>query len=235
MFRDELADAANRFDIPIDDRQSDLFDRYYRLVIDWNRRINLTAITEPHDFAVKHIVDSLSIIRAELELDGRRVIDVGTGAGMPGIPLKIFIPSIKLTLLDSLNKRISFLKTAIAELKLEDVDCIHARAEEAAHSNLREAFDVVVSRAVARLNVLTEYCLPFAVKGGMFIALKGSNVDEELDEARVAIKILGGRLLEPINFSLPNGDPRSLIPIRKMESTPAHFPRRAGTPEKKPI
>ena len=235
MFRDELAGAANQFGITLNPQQLDQFERYYQLVIDWNQRVNLTAITDPHDFAVKHIVDSLSIIRAELELDGRRVIDVGTGAGFPGIPLKIFCPSIKLTLLDSLNKRLNFLSTAIEELKLDDVNCVHSRAEDAAHSHLREVFDMVVSRAVARLNVLTEYCLPFAVKGGTFIALKSSNIDEELDEARAAIKILGGRSLEPISVTLPNGDPRTLVLIKKISPTPEKFPRKSGTPEKKPI
>ena len=235
MFRNALDEAAKTFGLELNAQQSDQFELYYRLVIDWNRRVNLTAITEPYDFAVKHIIDSLSIIRAEIELDNRRVIDVGTGAGFPGIPLKIFFPSIKLTLLDSLNKRINFLSTAINELNLDDVNCVHARAEDAAHSHLREAFDIVTSRAVARLNVLTEYCLPFAVKGGTFIAFKSSNVDEELDEARTAIKILGGRSFKPISVTLPNGDPRTLVLIKKISPTPEKFPRKSGTPEKKPI
>ena len=235
MFKDDLIEAAEHFGLELNDRQSELFDRYYRLVVDWNRRINLTAITDPKEFAIKHIVDSLSILRAEPELDGRRVIDVGTGAGFPGVPLKIFCPSLKLTLLDSLNKRINFLSAVVEELGLEGVESVHARAEEAAHSDLRGAFDIVLSRAVARLSVLTEYCLPFADAGGKFIALKGSNVEGELKEARAAIKILGGAALEPIEFTLPNGDSRTLVLIEKRKRTPEHFPRRPGIPERKPL
>lgn len=235
MFPDDLTSAARAFGVAFDDRQAAQFERFYRLVLDWNQRMNLTTITEPNDFAIKHIIDSLMILRAEPALDGRRVIDVGTGAGFPGLPLKIFCPSIRLTLLDSLNKRINFLTAAIEALELEGVDCIHARAEDAARSELREAFDVVVARAVARLNVLTEYCLPFSRVGGKFIALKGSSVAEELDEARAAIKILGGRSLAPIDVTLPNGDPRSIVVIEKRTSTPIHFPRRAGIPDRKPL
>lgn len=235
MFRDELTVAAAAFGIAFDERQSEQFERFYRLVSDWNQRMNLTAITDPKDFAVKHVIDSLTLLRAEPSLDGRRVIDVGTGAGFPGLPLKIFCPSLRLTLLDSLNKRINFLTAAVEELELEGVECLHARAEEAARSELRESFDVVVARAVARLNVLTEYCLPFSRVGGKFVALKSSNIAEELDEARAAIKILGGRLLEPIDVTLPNGDPRSIIVIEKRAPTPKKFPRKSGMPEKKPI
>ena len=235
MFIDELTSAARAFGITVDGRQAERCDRFYRLVLEWNRRMNLTAIVEPKDFAIKHIIDSLTILRAEPALDGLRVIDVGTGAGFPGLPLKIFCPSIGLTLLDSLNKRINFLGAAVEALELEGVECIHARAEIAAHSEYREAFDVVVARAVARLNVLTEYCLPFAKVGGRFISLKGANIAEELDEARAAIRTLGGRSLEPIDVTLPNGDPRSIVVIEKRASTPIKFPRRSGTPEKKPI
>lgn len=235
MFRDELEAATASFNISLDRRQADQFERFFLMVLDWNKKMNLTAITDPKDFAVKHIIDSLSIIRAEIDLNNKRVIDVGTGAGFPGIPLKIFFPTMELTLLDSLNKRINFLSTAIEELGLEGVRCVHARAEEAGHSDLREAFDVAVSRAVARLNVLTEYCLPFVVKNGVFIALKGSNVQEELEEARAAIKILGGAAIEPINITLPNGDPRSIVLIEKKSKTPVHFPRRPGIPDKKPL
>ncbi len=235
MFIDELTSAARAFGITLNRRQAGQCDRFYRLVVDWNQRMNLTAITAPKDFAIKHIIDSLTILRAEPTLDGLRVIDVGTGAGFPGLPLKIFCPSIGLTLLDSLSKRINFLERAVAALELKGVECIHARAEIAAQSEYREAFDVVVARAVARLNVLTEYCLPFAKVGGKFVALKGSNIAEELDEARAAIKILGGRALEPINVTLPNGDPRSIVVIEKQTPTPAHFPRRSGIPERKPL
>ena len=235
MFRDELQAAASAFNISLERRQSDQFERFFLMVLDWNKKMNLTAITDPKEFAIKHIIDSLSIIRAGIDFNRLRVIDVGTGAGFPGIPLKIFFPTIELTLLDSLNKRINFLSTAVEELGLEGVRCVHARAEEAGHSDLREAFDVVMSRAVARLNVLTEYCLPFAAEKGIFIALKGSNVQEELDEARAAIKILGGVSLAPINVTLPNGDPRSIVLIGKKSKTPIHFPRRPGIPEKKPL
>ena len=235
MFRDALKEAAEKFGLELSNAQLFRFERFFLMVLDWNQRINLTAITDPKEFAIKHIVDSLSIIRAEPDLDGRRIIDVGTGAGFPGIPLKIFCPSLKLTLLDSLNKRINFLSAAIEALGLKEVECVHARAEEAGHSRLRGSFDIVLSRAVARLNVLTEYCLPFADMGGKFIALKSSNVREELEEARAAIKILGGAALEPIEFTLPNGDSRTLVLIEKRKRTPEHFPRRPGIPERKPL
>ena len=235
MFLGDLSTAAEKFAIELTTQQLNQFDRYYRLVIDWNRRMNLTAIVEPQEFAIKHIIDSLSLVRAGFELEGKRAIDVGTGAGCPGIPLKIFFPTMRLTLLDSLNKRVEFLRAAIAELGLEGVDCIHARAEESAHSELREAFDISMARAVAKMNVLTEYCLPFVSKGGLFVAFKSANVCEELDEARAAIKILGGKLLETTALTLPNGDARSIVRIKKIAATPIHFPRRAGIPERKPL
>ena len=235
MFLGDLSTAAENFALELSTQQLNQFDRFFQLTLDRNQKMNLTAIVEPNDFAIKHIIDSLSLVRTDVNLENKRVIDVGTGAGFPGIPLKIFCPSIKLTLLDSLNKRVEFLRSTIEELGLEDVDCIHARAEEAAHSDLRESFDIAVARAVSKFNVLTEYCLPFVSKGGSFIAFKGANVELELAEAKAAIKILGGKLHGTTELTLPNGDARSIVEIEKIASTPIHFPRRPGIPERKPL
>ena len=178
MFRDSLADFG------LDDAQINLCEKFYELVIEQNRVMNLTAITEPQEFAIKHIIDSLSAWDDKIFQGVETLADIGTGAGFPAIPLKIFKPHLKLCLIDSLAKRTEFLKKVVAELELADVEIFHGRAEELAkQKNFRERFDVVTSRAVARLNVLAEYCLPFAKVGGKFIALKGKNFQEELDEA----------------------------------------------------
>ena len=236
MFIENLKMAAEQFNITFDEKQLQQFNLFYNLVIAWNKKINLTAIIEPKDFAIKHIIDSISIWNDEKFEKIETIIDVGTGAGFPGIPLKIYRPNIKLTLLDSLAKRTKFLSTVIDEIALKDIAVIHGRAEDAAHNpELREHFDLALSRAVAKLNILTEYCMPFVKTGGYFAALKGSNIEEELNESKNAVKILGGNEIECIDINLPNGDPRKLIYINKLISSPKNFPRRAGTPEKKPL
>lgn len=236
MFVDELQAAAEKFNVELNDTQLKQFDTFYRLVVEWNEKINLTTITEPSDFAVKHIIDSISIWNDEKFADVESVIDVGTGAGFPGIPLKIYRPDIKVTLLDSLAKRINFLKAAVEKLGLEDVSFIHSRAEDAAHNSaLRENFDLAVSRAVAKLNILAEYCMPFVKLGGYFAALKGSNLSEELQDATKAVKILGGVDLECFKIKLPNDNERNLIYIKKASKTADKYPRKAGTPERKPL
>ncbi len=236
MFIDELQTAAEKFNIALNAEQLKQFDTFYRLVVEWNNKINLTAITEPSDFAVKHIIDSISIWNDKKFHNVETLIDVGTGAGFPAIPLKIYRPHLKITLLDSLAKRINFLKVVGEELGFDDVDFLHSRAEDAAHNpKLREDFDLAVSRAVAKLNILAEYCLPFVKIGGYFAALKGSSVEEELQESKAAVKILGGVDVECISITLPNDNERNLIYIKKVSKTAGKFPRKAGVPERKPL
>ena len=231
MFRGALENFG------LDAAQIDRCEKFYRLVVEQNRVMNLTAITEPQEFAIKHIIDSLSAWDDKILQGVETLADIGTGAGFPAIPLKIFKPHLKLCLIDSLAKRTEFLKKVVAELELDDVEIFHGRAEELARQKIfREQFDVVTSRAVARLNILAEYCLPFAKVGGKFIALKGKNFREELDEARAAIKILGGGKISIREIKLPAlDDKRAVIYIDKKFSTPEKYPRRTGLPSKNPI
>lgn len=236
-FSAHMSASAAWFGLELSAGQQEAFVKYFDLLIEWNNNINLTAITEPSEVAVKHMIDSLTCLDERVFSPGCSVIDVGTGAGFPGIPLKIMRPDIKLTLLDSLNKRIKYLQAVISDLKLTEVAVIHGRAEDAARDiNMRDKFDVAVSRAVARLNVLCELCLPFVAPGGYFIALKGSQASEELAEAARAISILGAKVEKVLPMKLPGlEDSRSVIYIRKIAATPKSYPRQAGTPEKKPL
>ena len=237
MFKEELAKAAAEYGISLSDTQMEQYNRYFELLVEWNEKINLTAITEPKEVAIKHMIDSITAYDENLFKDGITVIDVGTGAGFPGLPLKIFCPEIKLTLMDSLNKRIKFLQTVVEELGLKDVECVHARAEEGARNKkYRESFDIAVSRAVARLPILCEYCLPFVKKGGHFIALKGMQYHDEAEEAAKAIKVMGGSKTEIRPVKLPElDDKRAVITITKTMPTPKAYPRKAGTPTKNPL
>ena len=222
MIRDDLAS------LNLDGEQLDKLEKFYRLVIEQNRVMNLTTITEPHEFAIKHVIDSLSAWDDKIFQGVKRIADIGTGAGFPAVPLKIFRPQIKFTLIDSLNKRVEFLRRVVTELELDGVEVIHGRAEELAkQETFREQFDAVTSRAVARLNILAEYCLPFVKVGGVFIAWKGKNFREELDEARASIKIIGGRKIFIREVSLPTLDEvRAVIYVSKKKATPKKFPRR---------
>ena len=237
MFKEELAKAAAEYGINLSATQMEQYNRYFELLVEWNEKINLTAITEPKEVAIKHMIDSITAYDENLFKDGTTVIDVGTGAGFPGLPLKIFCPEIKMTLMDSLNKRIKFLQTVVEELGLKDVECVHARAEEGARNKkYRESFDIAVSRAVARLPILCEYCLPFVKKGGHFIALKGMQYHDEAEEAAKAIKVMGGSRTEIRPVKLPElDDKRAVITITKTMPTPKNYPRKAGTPTKNPI
>lgn len=236
-FAEILKKAAEEYDISLSETQLQQFDRYQELLVEWNQKMNLTALTEPKDVAIKHMIDSVSVYDEKWFSEGMSVIDVGTGAGFPGLPLKILCPSLKVTLLDSLNKRVKFLETVVSELGLSDIVCVHARAEEAARQKqYREKFDAVVSRAVARLPILAEYDLPFVRVGGFFAAMKGAKYEEEAEEAKKAVKLLGGG--EPVlrEIKLPGlEDKRGIIYIRKEKRTPSVYPRKAGTPEKNPI
>lgn len=233
-FQDIFSTNLKQANITLSDTQINQFIKYYELLTETNKVMNLTALTDPKDVAVKHFIDSLTAY--DPAMHNATVADVGTGAGFPGVPLKIFDPTIKLTLLDSLAKRLKFLDTLVVELGLQNVTTVHARAEDAGkNKNLREQFDFVTARAVARLNVLVEFCLPLVKVGGKFVAMKG-DAQDEIDEAENAIKLLGGKIAEMKNIKLPNlEDKRTLVIIEKIKTTPNKYPRKAGTATKEPL
>lgn len=223
------------FNIEINEEQIKSFEKYMNLLLEWNEKINLTAITQPEEVKLKHFVDSLTVLKYINDDD--KVIDIGTGAGFPGIPLKIMKENTKITLLDSLNKRINFLNIVIETLNLSNIQAIHGRAEEIARNKLyREKYDVTVSRAVANLSTLSEYMLPFVKVGGKCICMKGANVNEEIEKAKNAIKELGGEIERVDNFYLSDNDnERNIIIIRKVKETSSKYPRKAGMPSKEPL
>lgn len=237
MFCENLKELAAKIKIELDENQLKQFEIFYKLTVEWNEKINLTAITEEKEFIIKHLIDSLTLWDEEKFFAAKKIIDVGTGAGFPGVPLKIFRPNLEIFLLDSLNKRVEFLKKVVAELDLKNITCLHGRAEDFAREKIfREQFDLVTSRAVARLNILSEYCLPFVKVGGFFAALKGKQFREEISEAKNAVKILGGEKINFVEKSLPTlPDVRAVIYIKKEKFTPKKFPRNAGTPAKRPL
>lgn len=237
MFKRFFIDAAAAYGAAVTDGQVEQFCRYHDLLIEWNQHINLTAITEPEQVAVKHMIDSLSCYDQAVFKENSTVIDVGTGAGFPGLPLKIWREDVQLTLLDSLNKRLNFLRAVTESLDLTAVDFVHGRAEDIGKQRqYREKYDVAVSRAVARLNVLCELCLPFVAVGGYFVALKGAQYEDEVREAEPAIRLLGGTISRVVPIILPGiDDVRAVIYIEKVKRTPSEYPRRAGTPEKSPL
>lgn len=240
QFRKDLDELR----IVLSDVQFDQFLTYYEMLVEKNKVMNLTAITEFDEVLKKHFIDSLSLVKV-CDLEGSlSVIDVGTGAGFPGIPLKIAFPNLRLTLLDSLNKRVGFLQEVISELELQNTEAVHGRAEDFAKPDqMREVFDLCVSRAVANLSVLSEYCLPYVKVGGKFISYKSDKVNIQSEESRAeiieaehAISLLGGKLIEQKSFTLPYSDIyRNLIVIEKSCPTPKQYPRKAGTANKKPL
>lgn len=223
--------------IVLNDEQKRQFDSFYELLVEWNKVMNLTGITEYEEVNEKHFVDSLSIIKAIYMNCVDNLIDIGTGAGFPGIPLKIAFPHLKVVLLDSLNKRIKFLNTVIEELGLIDIETIHGRAEDfAKQGEYREQFDLCVSRAVANLSTLSEYCMPYIHTGGMFIPYKSGEVEEEVTGAKKAVHVLGGKIEDVVKFQLPGTEiGRSFVKIKKYQNTPKKYPRKAGLPAKEPI
>lgn len=229
-----LRDGAKELGIEPDEKAISALLEYKRILLEWNKKINLTAIEEEREFIVKHFLDSLTILPYLSSVNN--IIDVGTGAGFPGLPLKIVRPSLKVTLMDSLEKRVGFLNTVISELKLTSITAIHSRAEDAGASpDHREKYDAATARAVASLPVLLEYCLPFVKTGGIFIAMKGSASDE-IKASSKALDLLGGRIEKIENFTLPGSDiSRTIIIIKKFRQTPTKYPRKAGKPTKLPL
>ena len=235
----QLKKDLNEFGIELTAEMEEQFLLYYNMLIEWNSFMNLTAITDFDEVLKKHFTDSVSLIRAIPDLGEKkyRMIDIGTGAGFPGIPLKIVFPNISVVLLDSLNKRVNFLNEVISKLQLTDITAVHGRAEDfAQNKEYRESFDLCVSRAVANLATLSEYCLPFVKKNGRFISYKSEKVSEEFEVSGKAISVLGGEYENQVTFELPDSDIyRNLFVIKKKSATPGKYPRKAGLPSKEPI
>lgn len=231
--------GLEELNITLTDEQIEQFLQYYEMLVEKNKVMNLTGITEYEEVIQKHFLDSLSLIRVIPDISSQKltVIDLGTGAGFPGIPLKIAFPELEITLMDSLNKRILFLQEVIDALGLKKVSAVHGRAEEmASNATHRQQYDLCVSRAVSNLAVLTEYCLPFVKKGGLFVSYKSADSDAEIQEGKKAISILGGKLTSVDKFQLPDSDlRRALVCIKKVKDTPKKYPRKAGTPAKLPL
>lgn len=234
---DHFKRKASALGIELNEKQLEQFKKYYNMLIEKNKVMNLTAITEWEEVIDKHFIDSISLVKA-IDLSGDKyVLDLGCGAGFPGIPLKIAFPNLKIVLLDSLNKRILFLKEVIEELGLEDIEALHGRAEDYARkSEYREQFDYCVSRAVANLTSLSEYCIPYVKEGGYFISYKSGKVKEEVKEVKKALYLLGGKMENMISFQLPETDmERNFVLIKKEKKTPKKYPRKAGIPTKEPL
>lgn len=235
--RDFLMDKLKEtgFELSQPEQLAERFDRYAEMLVDWNEKINLTAITAPDEIVIKHFVDSLLLLKAYDVPKGASMIDVGTGAGFPSVPVAMVRDDIRLTLMDSLNKRINFLKE-LSEALCVNAECVHARAEEFGNKpEYREQYDVACARAVAHLRELSEYCLPFVKVGGAFVALKSVGLEQELEEAKAAIDILGGKVERISRFTLPDGAERAIAVIRKIRPTPKKFPRPYGKIKKNPL
>ena len=224
-------------DIHLNDDQMNQFQLYYDLLIEWNKKMNLTAIIEKEEVYLKHFFDSISLSFFFDLHQVQTVCDVGAGAGFPSIPLKICFPHLHVTIVDSLKKRISFLQTLVSQLQLNDIELVHERAENSGQQKMyREKFDLVTARAVAKMAVLAEYCLPLTKVGGTFIALKGAHLEEELSEANNAIKLLGGQLIDHHHFRLPiEQSERTIVVVDKVHATKKKYPRKAGLPQKNPL
>ncbi len=230
-----LKDKASVFGVELDEKALERFDTYARLLVEWNEKINLTAITEPEEIVIKHFTDSLAIF-STIEIPvGSKVIDVGTGAGFPGVVMLIARPDLKITLLDSTNKKLNVIRDILENIGLE-ADVVHKRAEEAGQSkDFREQYDFATARAVSNLRDLSEYCLPFVKVGGTFISMKSAKADEEIEEGKKAVSVLGGKIYEKKTFELENAGERTVILIKKISSTPGKYPRPSAKIAKNPI
>lgn len=234
-FFEKIENLALQINIKLNEKQKGLFYNYMNLLLEWNEKINLTAITNPDEIILKHFIDSITI--SKYIENNSYVVDIGTGAGFPGIPLKIVRDDINVVLVDSLNKRINFLNNVIENLKINKIAAIHSRAEEIGKDNkYREKFDVVTSRAVANLSTLSEYLLPLAKVEGKCLSMKGPDSTEEIENSKKAVKVLGGTISNIYEFNLPESDiKRTIIEIKKVEGTPSKYPRKSGLPSKEPI
>ncbi|MDP4146748.1 MAG: 16S rRNA (guanine(527)-N(7))-methyltransferase RsmG [Bacillota bacterium] len=237
QYFDIMKVACDKEGLSLDEEKYNKFIKYKDMIKEWNEKINLTAITEDEEIIKKHFIDSIKVYRFPLLKEAKRIIDIGTGGGFPGIPMKIIEPNKEFVLLDSLNKRINFLNEVIKELNLDNISAIHGRAEDYAREKIyREKFDAVVSRAVANMTVLSEFCIPFVKVGGYFVALKGPSIEEELKEAKNAIGTLGGKLDEIIQVDIEDSDLKhNLVVIKKVKETQQQYPRKAGIITKKPL
>ena len=234
---ERLREKAAAFGIKLSDHQLEQFETYYEMLVEKNKVMNLTAITEKNEVIDKHFADSLALIKSGVSLTGQKILDIGTGAGFPGIPLKIMYPDMDIVLLDSLGKRVKFLNEVISTLHLDKITAIHGRAEDFAKpGSMRESFDLCVSRAVANLSTLSEYCLPYVKVGGHFISYKSEKINEESIAAKHAIGLLGGKVTGQREFMLPESDIyRNLFIIDKVKETPKKYPRKAGLPAREPL
>ena len=232
-----LEEGCRELGITLDEIQKKQFTDFYEYLVEKNKVMNLTGITEFQEVLVKHFLDSLACVKAVDMSRIKRIMDIGTGAGFPGVPLKIAFPHLETCLLDSLKKRVNFLEETFQMLKLENITAIHGRAEEyAKNKQYRETYDLCVSRAVSNLATLSEYCLPYVKTGGYFISYKSGTVQEEVEQAQKAVKILGGKIQDVVYFQLPDSEiQRSLVVIEKIKATPGRYPRKAGTPLKEPL
>lgn len=234
-FCKEIEEKSSKIDINLDNEICNKLYNYMNLLLEWNEKINLTAITDEKEIILKHFIDSFTINK--FINSGDKMLDIGTGAGFPGLPIKIIRPEVDVFLMDSLNKRINFLNEVIESLQLKNIEAFHSRAEEMAKNNkFREKFDVVTSRAVAKLNILLEYMLPYTKIDGKCLCMKGPNIEEEIKEAEKALKILGGEIEKIEKIILPDSNiERKIIIIRKKSATPLKYPRKAGMPTKEPL
>lgn len=232
-----LEEGCKELGITLDEVQKKQFTDFYEYLVEKNKVMNLTGITEFQEVLVKHFLDSLACVKAVDMSKVNRIMDIGTGAGFPGVPLKIAFPHLEACLLDSLKKRVNFLEETFQLLKLENITAIHGRAEEFAKNKAyRETYDLCVSRAVSNLATLSEYCLPYVKTGGFFISYKSGTVQEEVEQAQKAVRILGGKIQDVVYFKLPDSEiQRSLVVIEKIKATPGRYPRKAGTPLKEPL
>ncbi len=237
MTKDEFYIALYQFGIELSEQQEVQFERYFELLVEWNEKINLTAITEKSEVYLKHFYDSIAPILYDLIADHPvKLLDIGAGAGFPSLPMKIIFPSLQVTIIDSLQKRINFLTELSKALALENVTLLHGRAEDFGQNvRYRGQFDFVTARAVARLSVLSELTIPFLQQNGQLLSLKASQFEDELAEAKNAIALLGAKFIKQVDYQLPNGDERHIALIEKKKETPKKYPRKAGTPAKNPL